>query len=68
VTMKKNSWLGTISLYHCVPKTPAFQESRSWNLSNHLFIRKLKESMLHGLSTANPNFSHSPFLEHTTAA
>ncbi len=38
-------------------KTPRFQKSRSLTLSKHLFICKLKKTILHGLSRPNPNFS-----------
>jgi hypothetical protein len=43
-------------------KTPGFQKCRSLTLSKHLFIRKLKKSILHGLSIPNPNFSEFAFL------
>jgi hypothetical protein len=42
-------------------KTPAFQKCRSSTLSKHLFIRKLKKTILHGLSNPNPNFSEFAF-------
>jgi hypothetical protein len=38
-------------------KTPGFQKYLSLTLSKHLFIRKLKSTILHGLSIPNPNFS-----------
>ncbi len=42
-------------------KTPGFQTYRPLTLSKHLFIRKLKKSILHGLSIPNPNFSEFAF-------
>jgi hypothetical protein len=37
--------------------TPGFQKCRSLPLSKHLFIRKVKKTILHGLPIPNPNFS-----------
>jgi hypothetical protein len=42
-------------------KTPGFQKCRSLTLSKHLFIRKLKKTIPHGLSIPNPNFSKFAF-------
>ncbi len=44
-------------------KTPWFQKCRPLTLSKHLFIRKLKKTMLHGLSIPNPNFSEFTFFD-----
>jgi hypothetical protein len=35
--------------------TPGFQKCRSLTLSKHLFIRKLKKTILHGLSIPKPS-------------
>jgi hypothetical protein len=59
---KKNSRVGATSWYHCVAETPGFQKCRSLTLSKHLFIRKLKKTILHGLSSPNNrNFSKFAF-------
>jgi hypothetical protein len=42
-------------------KAPGLQKCRSLTLSKHLFIRKLKKTILHGLSIPNPNFSKFAF-------
>jgi hypothetical protein len=42
-------------------KTPGFQKSRSLTLSKHLFIYKLKRTILHGLSIPNPKLSEFAF-------
>jgi hypothetical protein len=42
-------------------KTSGFQKCRSLTLSKHLFIHKLKKTILHGLSIPNPNFSEFAF-------
>jgi hypothetical protein len=45
--------LGTIAQL----KTPGFQKCRPLTLSKHLFIHKLRKTILRGLSIPNPNFS-----------
>jgi hypothetical protein len=42
-------------------KTPGVQKWRSSTLSKHLFISKLKKTILHALSIPNLNFSEFAF-------
>jgi hypothetical protein len=42
-------------------KTPGFKKCRTLTFSKHLFIRKLKKTILRGLSILNPNFSEFAF-------
>ncbi len=49
--------LGIIALM----KTLGFQKCRPLTLSKHLFRRKLKKTILHGLSITNPDFSEFAF-------
>jgi hypothetical protein len=37
------------------------KKCRSLTLSKHLFVRKLKKTILHGLSIPNPNFLEFAF-------
>jgi hypothetical protein len=48
-------------------KTPGFQKCRPLTLSKHLLIRKLKKTILHGLSIPNPNFSEFAFVVYRSA-
>jgi hypothetical protein len=57
LTFELGCHLGIIALL----KTPGFQKCRPLTLSKHLFIRKLKKTILHGLSIPNPNFSEFAF-------
>ncbi len=59
--MNEKSWVGATSWYHCVAEDSKIQKCRSLTLSKHLFIRKLKKTALHGLSSPNPNFSEFAF-------
>ncbi len=52
-SVKLGRHLGIIALL----KTSGCQKCRSLTLSKHLFIRKLKKTILHGLSIPNPTFS-----------
>ncbi len=49
--------LGIIALL----KASGFQKCRSLTLSKHLFVLKLKKTILHGLSMPKPNFSEFAF-------
>jgi hypothetical protein len=42
--------------------TPGFQKCRPLTLSKHLFVHKLKKTILHELSIPNPNFSEFLYL------
>jgi hypothetical protein len=56
--MKKKCRVEATSWYHCVAENSRIPEMPVIiTLSKHLFIRKLKKTALHGLSSANPNFS-----------
>ncbi len=63
---KKKSWVVATSWYHCVQlKTPGFQKCRPLTLSKHLFIRKLRKTILHQSPT--PTSQNLPFLVNRSA-
>jgi hypothetical protein len=62
-TLQLGRYLGIIAQL----KTPGFQKCRSLTLFRHLFIRKPKITILHGLSSPNPNFSEFAFLGNRSA-
>jgi hypothetical protein len=62
-TLQLGRRLGIIALL----KTRGFQKCLSLTLSKHLLTRKLKKTILHGLSIPNPNFSELAFLVNRSA-
>jgi hypothetical protein len=59
---KEKSCVGATSWFHGVADDSRIQKMRSLTLKKHSFTSKLEETILHGLSIPNPNFSEFAFL------